>query len=160
MRTNISNNIIPNNYFIIGKKPIYIDFTTGVILKKYGSNCKNLELISNTFTNNTLLNIELVDSTHLHQPILFDTKYTLQHRITPTNYFNTGFWKTKNNNFTSDNINDIYVEYPVKINSPNAIIINKNIYVLNFTILTNILSCSLCFSTQPHNGNKHSFPHH
>jgi len=138
MRTNISNNIVPNNYFIIGKKPIYIDFTRDIFLKKYGSNCNNLELVSNKYTNNTLYDIELVDSIHQYQQILFDTKCTLQRRITPTNYFKTGFWKTKNNNYTSDNINDIYVEYPVKINSPNAIIINKNIYVLNFSILTNI----------------------
>jgi hypothetical protein len=138
MRTNISNNFIPNNYFIIAKKPIYIDYTSNIFFTKHGVNCNNLELVSNTFTNYSLLNIDLNNSHYLHDKILFNTNYTLQHRITPDIYFITGYWKTKNNDCICDDINDIYVEYPIKIVSPNSIVINNNTYSLQFNILENI----------------------
>ena len=98
MRTNISNNIISNTYYIYAKKPIYIDYTSDIFIKKYGLDCYNLELISNTFTNNELYDLELTDTLSINNNILFNSKYTLQHRITPNNYYNTGYWKTKTNN--------------------------------------------------------------
>jgi len=63
MRTNIINNLIPNNYFIRRKTPIYVDSTYKINIKAFGNECTNLEIAyknqTNTILNQNLQNIIL-----------------------------------------------------------------------------------------------------
>ena len=43
----INTNIIPNNFFIRRKKPIYIDSTDKIFIQKLGNDCTNLEIVFN-----------------------------------------------------------------------------------------------------------------
>jgi hypothetical protein len=128
MGTNIRQNLTSNNYFIRGVDKIYIDYTENVYLKSY-TNCKNLELIyNNTQVNNSLTDIILDNNEILINGILYNSniKYLGLPRITPLTYFNTGYWKTKNNNLNiSDDINDIFIDYPINLLGPNKIIIES-----------------------------------
>ena len=132
MRTNITNNLIPNNYFIRRKKPIYIDSTNKIFIKNFGSDCSNLEIIyknqSNTLINQNLKDIVLSNPNNNNQinGVIFETEFP--------NYFNTGCWKTSNNNYACDNINDVQIEYPINIISPNLLIANNQDYIVNFNI--------------------------
>ena len=67
----------------------------------------------------------------------FNSNYTLQHRIIPNTIYNTGYWKT-NNNQVYDDINNVFVNYSVQIVSPNSITIDSEKKLLNFIILSDI----------------------
>jgi hypothetical protein len=139
MRTNITNNLIPNNYFIRRKKPIYIDSTNKIYIKKFGDDCSNLEIIyknqTNTFINQNLHDIILNtnDITEINGKI-YNSEFNIVGKIYPTYYYNTGSWKTINNNYFSDEINNITIEYPVTLISPNLVIVNDQSCILNFNI--------------------------
>lgn len=139
MRTNITNNLIPNNYFIRRKKPIFIDSTNKIYIKQYGSTCSNLELIyknqTNTFTNQNLKDVKLDDLLDVEiNGTIFNSEISTQGKIYPTYYFNTGLWKTINNNYICDDINDVLIDYPINLISPNLIVIDKEDWVINFKI--------------------------
>jgi hypothetical protein len=140
MRTNITNNLIPNNYFIRRKKPIYIDSTNKIFLKKFGNDCSNLEIIyknqTNTFINQNLDNFILdTDDVTEVNGIIFNSEVNSTGIIYPNYYYNTGSWKTlNNNNYLCDDINNIKIDYPINLISPNLVIVNNQDYVLNFNI--------------------------
>ena len=139
MRTNITNNLIPNNYFIRRKKPIYIDSTNKVYIKKFGNDCTNLEIVyknqTNTFINQNIKEIDLTESDDIEiDGIIFNSEIKYTGRIIPSYYYNIGRWITINNNYQCNLINDVIVDYPVKLMGPNLILINNDDYVLTFTI--------------------------
>jgi len=109
MRTNNKYNL-PTNNFISNINKIYIDYTDKSIFKI--DNHVTLQFIYKNERINKSISSLLFDS---------NTKYSGLSRITPLKYFNTGTWKLIND----DSINDIYVDYPIKLVSPNKIIIES-----------------------------------
>jgi hypothetical protein len=91
--------------------------------------------ITNNIPNSCIINKKsiYIDCEDVH----FKSNYTLQHRITPNIVYNTGYWKS-NNNQECDEINNIYINYPVQIVSPNNITVDSEKEVLNFIILGDI----------------------
>ncbi len=145
MRTNI--NLIPNNFFVRNKNKVYIDYTENIFIKKFGNDCKDLELIyqnqSNTWTNYNLKNINLTeDEDIIIEGLIFgsESKFIGLPKITPSYLVNYGSWKTKNNNYICDDINSFIVDYPIKTISPNIIIINGKEYKVKFNINCPIFS--------------------
>ena len=139
MRTNINNNIIPKNYFIRRKKPLYIDSTNKVFIKKYCNECTNLEIVyksqTNTYSNQNLKNINLIENEDIEvNGIIFNSEYKYKNKLIPKHYYNSGLWKPINNNYICDIINNIVVEYPIKILEPNIIVLDNNNYSLSFII--------------------------
>lgn len=138
MRTNINDNIIPKNYFIQRKKPIYIDSTDKIYIKKYCNECTDLEIVyknqTNTFINQNLKNINLIENEDVEvNGVVFNSELKYIGNIIPKHYYNRGLWKTINNNYLCDAINDIMVDYPIKILEPNVIVVG-NEYILEFII--------------------------
>ena len=151
MRTNITNNLLPNNFFIRRKKPIYVDSTNKIYIKKFGADCSNLEIIyknqTNTFINQNLKDITLTDNSNVEiDGILFNSESNLVSRIYPTYYFNIGQWKPINNNYICDDINTVLVDYPIQLISPNLIINNNQNYTLEFNIYDTIFDDKETFS--------------
>jgi hypothetical protein len=142
MRTNIINNLIPNNYFIRRKKPIYVDSTNKIYVQKFGNECTNLEIVyknqTNTFINQNLKEVELNDNSPTEiDGIIFNSEISTQSKIHAQYYYNRGPWKTINNNNLCDEINNITIEYPIKLMEPNLILVNNEDYSLTFTIQDN-----------------------
>jgi hypothetical protein len=139
MRTNITNNLIPNNYFIRRKKPIYVDSTNKIYVQKFGNVCTNLEIVyknqTNTFINQNLKDIDLSDNYPTEiDGIIFNSEISTQSKIHARYYYNRGSWKTINNNYFCDDVNNITIEYPIKLDAPNLILVNNEDYSLTFTI--------------------------
>jgi len=138
MRTNINNNIIPNNYFIRQKKPIYIDSTSNVYIKKFGSDCNNLEIVNRndpSISNQNLNDIELTEIEDVEiNGVIFNSETNYSGNIIPTYIFPTGLWKTVNDNYSSSIINDILVDYPIKLVYPNIIYLSEQNYNVTFII--------------------------
>ena len=70
-----------------------------------------------------------IDDSYIDKDVNFRSNYTLQHRITPNTFYKTGYQKTN-----TDDINSIYIDYPIQIISPNSIVIDSNQKILNFVI--------------------------
>jgi len=136
MRSNIKYNLIKDDYFILNNNKLYIDYNDNLLINLFGSNCKNLELVYNNKITHDMKNIIYSDNENKH--ILYDQDNTLNintsifnsnskfsgfPRITPTIIYNKGTWKTKNDQYISDDINDIYIDYPINLLSPNNIVI-------------------------------------
>ena len=138
MRTNINNNIIPNNYFIRRKKPIYIDSTSNVYIKKFGSDCNNLEIVNSNdpnISNHNLKDIELTEKEDIEiNGVIFNSETNYIGNIKPTHIFPTGLWKTINDNYSSSTINDVLVDYPIKLVYPNIIHVSEENYSVTFII--------------------------
>jgi hypothetical protein len=139
MRSNIRYNLIKDNYFIINNNKLYVDYNDTLNVNIYGSNCKNLELMYSSNIYEPSNSILYFDSENKH--IIYDqdntinlnttvfttnTKYSGIPRITPTKYINSGSWKTKNSDYISDDINNIYVEYPINLLSPKSIVLESD----------------------------------
>jgi len=90
----------------------------------------------NNIPNNYIIN--KTGQIYIDKDVNFNSNYTLQHRITPNTFYKTGYQKTKTNNQICDEINSVYIEYPIQIISPNSIVIDSIQKTLNFAILTDI----------------------
>jgi hypothetical protein len=146
MRNNIKYNLIQDNYFIINNNKLYVDYNDTLNINIFGSNCKNLSLTysSNSesqITNDSINRLVYYDDENKH--IIYnqdngynlntnifntDTKYSGFPRITPAKYINSGSWKTTNDDYISNEINSIYVEYPINLLSPKSVVLENTAF--------------------------------